>query len=112
MITITKRAAEEIALSTHNPETQGFLIRFAVEETEEGFRYLMGFDERSDNDIHLKSNGIEYIIAYPQKQLLEGMTVDFDEIDSKNGYGFIFMNPNDPAYEPPKNSDAPIKDKN
>ena len=43
MITITKKAAEEISLSTHNPETQGLVIRFAADKTDEGFQYLMGF---------------------------------------------------------------------
>ncbi|HIL42615.1 MAG TPA: sulfur oxidoreductase, partial [Gammaproteobacteria bacterium] len=88
MITITKNASEEINLSTQNPDAQGMLIRFAVDQTEEGFKYLMGFDERSDGDIHLESNGIEYVLAYSQKALLEGMVVDFDEIDKENGYGF------------------------
>jgi Fe-S cluster assembly iron-binding protein IscA len=71
MITITKRAAEEIALSTQNPDAQGLLMRFAVDKTDEGFQYLMGFDERSDSDIHLESNGIEYVLTYAQKELLD-----------------------------------------
>jgi hypothetical protein len=29
----------------------------------------MGFDERSDSDIHLESNGIEYVLTYAQKEL-------------------------------------------
>jgi Fe-S cluster assembly iron-binding protein IscA len=107
MITITKRAAEEIELSTHNPDSQGMLIRFAADQTDDGFQYLMGFDERSENDVHLESNGIEYVVSYSQKQLLEGMVVDFDEIDKENGYGFIFMNPNDPKYEKPEKDFAP-----
>jgi len=111
MITITKNAAEEIGLSTQNPDAQGMLIRFAVDQTDEGYQYLMGFDERSDSDIHLESNGIEYILSYSQKELLEGMVVDFDEIDTESGYGFIFMNPNDPNYEPPKEGEAPSKSK-
>ena len=109
MITITKNAAEEIGLSTQNPDAQGMLIRFAVDQTDEGYQYLMGFDERSDSDIHLESNGIEYILSYSQKELIEGMVVDFDEIDTESGYGFIFMNPNDPNYEPPKEGSAPKK---
>ncbi len=111
MITITKNAAEEIGLSTQNPDAQGMLIRFAVDQTDEGFQYLMGFDERSDSDIHLESNGIEYVVAYSQKELLEGTVVDFDEIDTESGYGFIFMNPNDSNYEPPKGSAVPDKAK-
>ncbi|SMN00610.1 Cobyrinic acid A,C-diamide synthase [uncultured Candidatus Thioglobus sp.] len=107
MITITKRAAEEIKLSTQNPDAQGLLMRFAVDETPEGFQYLMGFDERAESDIHLKSNEIEYVLAYEQKALIEGMVVDFDEIDTEGGYGFIFMNPNDPNYTPPENHNAP-----
>lgn len=107
MITITKRAAEEIKLSTQNPDTQDLLMRFAIDETKKGFRYLMGFDERSDGDIHLKSNGIEYVLSYSQKALLTGMVVDFDEINTEDGYGFIFMNPNDPNYQPPKDNISP-----
>ena len=111
MIKVTKNAAEEIRLSTQNPDVQGLLIRFAVEKTDKGFHYLMGFDERSEGDIHLESNGIEYVLAYSQKSLLEGMVVDFDEIDKESGYGFIFMNPNDPKYEPPKEDFAPKQKK-
>ncbi|NYT27262.1 MAG: sulfur oxidoreductase [Candidatus Thiodubiliella endoseptemdiera] len=109
MITITKRAAEEIRLSTQNPDTQGLQMRFAIDKTDEGFQYLMGFDERADGDIHLESNGIEYILTYAQKELLEGMVVDFDEIDTEGGYGFLFMNPNDPNYQPPEGDNAPKK---
>jgi hypothetical protein len=76
MITITKRAAEEIALSTQNPDAQGLLMRFAVDKTDEGFQYLMGFDERSDSDIHLESNGIEYEWA----ELGKGMIAPADLI--------------------------------
>jgi Fe-S cluster assembly iron-binding protein IscA len=109
MITITKKAAEEILLSTHNPDTQGLIIRFAVEKTETGFQYLMGFDDRQNSDIHLKSNGVEYILAYEQKALLEGMVVDFDQIEAGQDYSFVFMNPNDPDYTPPEENHAPKK---
>ncbi len=109
MITITPRAAEEIGLSAHNPDTQGMLLRFAVNETDEGFQYLMGFDELTKADVHLESNGIEYVVAYEQKVLLEGMVVDYDEIDPETGYSFIFMNPNDPNYDPPTEGEAPDK---
>ncbi|RUA05361.1 MAG: sulfur oxidoreductase [Gammaproteobacteria bacterium] len=109
MITITKSAAEEIRLSTQNPDAQGLQMRFAVDVSDEGWQYLMGFDELSEGDIHLESNGIEYVLAYSQKELIEGMVVDFDEIDTEGGYGFLFMNPNDPNYQPPEKDIAPKK---
>jgi Fe-S cluster assembly iron-binding protein IscA len=109
MITITKKAAEEISLSMHNPETQGLIIRFAVDKTDTGFQYLMGFDDRHESDIHLKSNGVEYILAYEQKVLLEGMVVDFDQMQAGEDYSFVFMNPNDPDYTAPKENYAPVK---
>ena len=102
MITITKNAVEEIKLSAHNPETEGMLLRFSVDKNADGWQYLMGFDElRSGSDIHLESNGIEYIVAYEDKEALDGTTIDFDEIDPEAGYGFIFLNPNDTSFTPP-----------
>ena len=112
MITITKRAVDEIKLSMYNPDNKGLMVRFAVEDNDKEFQYLMGFDERLDSDIHLESNGIEYLVSYTQKQLLKGMVVDFDELIEDNTYGFIFMNPNDPQYEPPKEEFAPNKKNN
>ena len=42
MVTITPKAADEIKLSLLNPDAQGLIIRFAIDETYEGFEYLMG----------------------------------------------------------------------
>lgn len=108
MITITKKAADEILLSTHNPDAKGLIIRFAVEENPDGWQYLMGFDELRDDDIHLKSNGVEYLLAYSQKSQLDGMVVDFGEQEGGD-YSFVFLNPNDPNYQPPTNYPAPKK---
>lgn len=107
MITITKRAAEEINLSMYNPDAQGLLMRFAITIDDGHYNYLMGLDDRGDDDIHLQSNGIEYVVSYGQKHLLEGMVVDYDEVDKEQGYCFIFMNPNDPNYQPPDDKSAP-----
>jgi Fe-S cluster assembly iron-binding protein IscA len=101
MLTITNNAADELKLNLTNPDNQGLLIRFAVDTSGEHWQYLMGFDERKPNDIHLKDNGVEYIVAYEMKDLLDGTTLDYDEIDKETGYGFIFLNPNDPNFIPP-----------
>ena len=37
MVTITPKAADEIKLSLLNPDAQGLIIRFAIDETDEGF---------------------------------------------------------------------------
>ena len=109
MITITKRAAQEIGLSLHNPDAQGLLLRIATSQEDKEFIYTMGLDERGSSDVHLESNGIEYIVAYEQKYLLNGTVLDFDKVDDKQGYCFIFMNPNDPNYQIPDSKDAPKK---
>lgn len=109
MITITKKAADEILLSMQNPDTQGMVIRFAVDIKNDKWSYLMGFDERRDNDINLESSGVEYILSYDQKSLLEGMVLDFDQVDENSEYSFIFMNPNDPNYKAPDVILAPTK---
>jgi hypothetical protein len=37
------------------------------------------------------------------------MVVDFDQIEADQDYSFVFMNPNDPSYEPPEEGHAPSK---
>ena len=102
MITITNNAADEIKLSAYNPETKDLFLRLAIDIKDNTWKYLMGFDEiRGDSDICLESAGIKYVVAYEQKDLLTGTTIDFDEINKKDGYSFIFLNPNDPNFIPP-----------
>ena len=101
MITFTDNAADELKLNFSNPDNHGLIIRFAVDTSGEIWQYLMGFDERTKDDIHLESNGVEYIMTYAMKELLEGTTIDYDEIDKEIGYSFIFLNPNDPNYTKP-----------
>jgi len=48
-------------------------------------------------------------LAYEQKALLEGMVVDFDQIEAGQDYSFVFMNPNDPDYTAPEEAHAPEK---
>lgn len=111
MITITPKAAEEIALSLHNPDAQGLLLRITIIEKDNEFHYALGLDERTNTDVHLQSSGIEYLVAYEQKDRLNGMVLDFDKIDEEQGYCFIFMNPNDPNYQTPDHPKAPKSSK-
>jgi hypothetical protein len=37
------------------------------------------------------------------------MVVDYDQLEAGQDYSFVFMNPNDPNYKPPQDSQAPKK---
>ena len=57
----------------------------------------MGFDERKDTDTHWTSNGIHVLVAEACKDLLEGATLDYVELNPGD-FRFIFVNPNDPTH--------------
>jgi iron-sulfur cluster assembly protein len=58
----------------------------------------MGFDDAiSDTDLRFETEGIQMVVAESSRNLAEGMTIDYVELDDgeKN---FIFLNPNDSNY--------------
>jgi len=78
-------------------------LRIAVKQQDDGsFHYAMGFDEqRLPGDTFFNFDGVDLVVATASKELAEGMTIDFVEIEPGKPE-FIFMNPNDPSYVPPK----------
>lgn len=102
MITVTSRAAEQIKKSAEEGGMQALALRLAVRENDDGsFEYGMGFDETKDDDMAFQSEGVELIIAPQYGPMLKGTVIDFVEYQPGD-HRFIFMNPNDPNYEPPK----------
>jgi iron-sulfur cluster assembly protein len=102
MITITPRAAQQIAVAARQGGTEGMALRIAAKEGADGsIEYGMGFDERKEDDVQLTSEGVEVVIAAAHKPLLGGTTLDYVELE-ENDFRFIFLNPNDPNYVPPK----------
>lgn len=102
MITVTPRAAEQIKKAAEEGGMEDLALRLAVQEADDGsFEYGMGFDETKDDDMVFQSEGVELIIAPQYGPMLKGTVVDFVEYEPGD-YRFIFMNPNDPNYEPPK----------
>jgi len=52
-------------------------------------------------DLMKTACGIDLVISKTSEPLLAGMTLDYVEIEPGN-HQFIFMNPNDPNYNPPE----------
>ena len=62
----------------------------------------MGFDEqRLPGDNFLNFDGIDVVVSAGSKDLAEGMTIDFVELEAGKPE-FIFLNPNDPTYVAPR----------
>ena len=103
MITITPAAAEQIRASAEQDGMQDLAMRIAAKRNPDGsIHYGMGFDDTEhDGDMHVTSAGINVIISETSKILLDGMTLDYVEIEPET-FQFIFMNPNDVHYVPPE----------
>ena len=56
----------------------------------------MGFDEARGDDVVLTSEGIALVVAPAQRELVDGMTLDYVEYEAGD-FRFIFINPNDTA---------------
>ncbi|MDH3355185.1 MAG: iron-sulfur cluster assembly accessory protein [Chromatiales bacterium] len=101
MITVTPQAAKQIRITAEQSDSKDLVLRLAAKKKEDGsFDYGMGFDEITDEDIDVKSEGVIVIFAPEYGPMLKGMTIDFVELEDGQ-YHFIFLNPNDPTFIPP-----------
>ncbi len=103
MISLTDAALQQIKLSTAQPDMQTLPLRIAIKEQQDGsFHYAMGFDEqRLPGDNFLNFDGVNLVVSEGSKDLAEDMTIDFVELEPGKPE-FIFLNPNDPTYVPPR----------
>lgn len=103
MITITPAAAEQIRTSADQGEMQGLAMRIAARRNPDGsIHYGMGFDDNAhEGDMRISTAGVDLVIAETSKILLDGMTLDYVEIEPDT-FQFIFLNPNDVHYVPPE----------
>lgn len=95
MIKLTETAAAQIKSSgTDSP------LRIAITQhsNHKGFQYLMGFDEQKEDDSLYEVRGIQLLVNNDQLDILNGMEIDFVEIEDENKQ-FIFKNPNDSHYK-------------
>ena len=116
MITITAAAAEQILKSFQNTDSQNMgsqnkgsstsedtsVLRIAVQEKPDGgFHYIMGLDEAKNTDNRFVSNEVKIAVSTEHLLLVDKMEIDYVEINPGE-FNFIFKNPNDPKYQPPK----------
>ncbi len=101
-ITVTRAAARQIATAAEHGRMQGMALRIAAQRKQDGsIDYAMGFDSAGEEDERVDASGISVVVAPTSVELLEGVTLDFVEIAPGNSE-FIFLNPNDPHYIPPR----------
>lgn len=102
MFRLTDAAIRQVSISAERSDAAGDPLRLAARMNEDGsIDYLMGFDAANDDDIRVQCGDIEVVIAPEYQRLLDGATMDFVEIEPGE-FRFIFMNPNDETYIPPK----------
>jgi iron-sulfur cluster assembly protein len=99
---ITPTAAEQIRQSIQASQAEGMALRLvARRKADASIEYLMGFDEIHDEDLHLTTENVDIVIGPEYKALLNGAEMDYVELEPGK-FSFIFKNPNDPSYVPPK----------
>ncbi|BAN36505.1 HesB/YadR/YfhF-family protein [Sulfuricella denitrificans skB26] len=95
MITVTAKAAEQIHQAATQSEAEGMFLRIAARRGMDGtIQYGMGFDEQSEEDMMVNSEGVTVIVSPDNLNLLNGAVLDFVELDPGD-FRFIFINPND-----------------
>ena len=102
-ISVTEKAAEQIKQSALQSQTDNLPLRIAATKNPDGsLHYGMGFDDVGNNDgedLSFSSNGVDIVVAKSSFELLKGTIVDYAELEPKQ-FHFVFMNPNDPNYQP------------
>ena len=104
MFKITASAAAQVVQAARQSGTSGMALRLAARKQADGsIEYVMGFDEATDDDIRFKSEGVEIVMEPEYVPLLDEAVMDFVEIE-EGQQQFIFLNPKDPNYVPPRDS--------
>ena len=104
MFKLTKAAADQVLNAAKQGNAEGMALRLAAEQKPDGsIEYRMGFEDSvQDDDIRFQSEGIDLVMTPEDVPLLDEAEMDFVELEPGNPR-FIFLNPKDPNYEPPKN---------
>jgi iron-sulfur cluster assembly protein len=102
MLIITEAAAKQITEQIKQSDVHGMVLRVAAKTNEDGsFDYGMGFDEAKEEDIKSSQYDVDIVMDAHSAELLEDATMDYVELE-QGQFHFIFSNPIDPNYIPPK----------
>ena len=98
MVTVTPNAAKQILnYAAESNDLDGMSLRIAARLATDGsVEYALGFDKLRDNDMQISSEGVSLLISEANGSLLNGVTLDFDQVNGEPS--FIFINPN--QFEP------------
>ena len=101
MFKLTPAAAEQVLKAAKQGGTEGMCLRLAAGQNPDGsIDYRMGFDDLTEDDIRLTSEGVDVVIAPEHVPLLDQTVMDYVELEPGQ-FHFIFLNPKDPTYRPP-----------
>jgi len=106
MITVTPSAAQQIRIAATQSDADEMGLRIAARRDADGsLHYAMGFDDPRNDDRVLSSEGIALVVSPQHADLLDGMTLDFVELEPGD-FRFIFVNPNDALPTPAPGADS------
>ena len=107
MFSLTESAAKQVSEAAKQTDCEGMALRIAAKYREDGsIEYGMGFDQKQDADLTSNQHGVELLVDPASAELLDECIMDFVELESGN-WEFIFLNPADPHYIPPKSKKKP-----
>jgi iron-sulfur cluster assembly protein len=102
MIKLTSEAAKQIRLAAKQSNLEGLPLRLAGSKNADGsIHYGMGFDDNKEDDTTFTSENVDLVVSSASIDLLDGMTVDFVELEPGKPQ-FIFINPKDSNFTPPQ----------
>jgi len=100
MIIVTPSAAQQIRIAATQADCDEMGLRIAARRRADGsLDYAMGFDEPRGDDLVLTSEGIALVVSPRERDLLDGMTLDYVEYEAGD-FRFIFVNPNEVDSKP------------
>lgn len=106
MFKLTESAAKQVWEAAREAEVEAPALRIAAKYRQDGsIEYGMGFDQPTESDLRSMQHEVEILIDPDTAELLEECEMDFVELEPGR-MEFIFMNPADPHYIPPKKGEG------
>ncbi len=102
IISFSPAAIAQIKTNMQDSQHSAMALRIAATmSADETINYGMGFDETKEGDVQFTDDGVNFLVSPDCLELLNGTHVDYVDVENDQHH-FIFLNPNDPNYKPPK----------